>query len=113
PIFGRGRKPRLSEVLDAVADAVGIPLALLLAGYTGVLLSSTATPVWSKNPWLGPLFSASAIGSGTAAVELALEVAGDETPAQAALHRIAATTRAVEAATLGGYLATAGEFAEP
>ena len=45
-------------LLLAISDAAGVPLALLLAGYTGVLLSGTSTPIWSKNPWLGALFSA-------------------------------------------------------
>ncbi|MDQ3814403.1 MAG: polysulfide reductase NrfD, partial [Armatimonadota bacterium] len=104
------------EFVDGVSDVAGIPLALLLAGYTGVLLSSTATPVWSKNPWLGPLFSASAIGTGAAAIQLALEVADDsstETPAKEALAKIDTAARCTEAVALGGYLSSAGRLAEP
>ena len=101
----------------AVTDVMGVPTALLLAGYTGVLLSSTATPVWSRNPWLGPLFSASAMSTGAAAITLALETAAElsapETPPKKALAKIESTARVAEAVSLAGYLASAGQLAEP
>ena len=109
----------LDGVLVVVADAAGAPLALLLAGYTGVLLSATSTPVWSKNPWLGPVFSASAVNTGTAAVGLALEawtaVTGGEHDAVAAeaLQRIDTAAHAAEAITLLGFHAAAGRLAKP
>jgi formate-dependent nitrite reductase membrane component NrfD len=60
----------------AARRAAGTLLALLgglsgffVAGYTGVLLAATAVPLWSKRPaLLGPLFLASAMTSGTAAI---------------------------------------------
>ena len=61
-----------------VTDVAGVPLALLLIGYTGVLLSCTANPLWSKNPWLGALFSASAISTGAAATSLGLDLTGSD-----------------------------------
>jgi hypothetical protein len=53
--------------IDAITDLAGVPLALTLAGYTGVLLSTTSTPIWARNRWIGPLFSAGAISSGASA----------------------------------------------
>jgi formate-dependent nitrite reductase membrane component NrfD len=102
----------LDGVLVAVTDAAGVPLALLLAGYTGVLLSATATPIWSKNPWLGPLFSASAISSGAGAVKLALELMGSEQVGRPvdAVHTIA---HVAEAVTLAGFLSAAGKLGKP
>ena len=73
------------ETAGALTDAVGVPLGLLLAGYTGILLSTTSTPLWSRNSWIGALFSASAVGSGASAVKLALELTGQEGAATEAL----------------------------
>ena len=102
---------RLPVRTTVVLDAAGIPLALLMAGYTGVLLSATATPVWSKNPWLGPLFSASALHSGASAIGLALEASRN--PAPSALSKAHSAGRVAEAMMLAGYVRTAGRFAEP
>jgi formate-dependent nitrite reductase membrane component NrfD len=101
-------------LLVAAADFAGIPLALLLASYTGVLLTGTATPVWCKNAWLPALFSASAMSSGAGAVSLALEAlgaAGVEVGADAArepLHALHTVAHLAEVVTLVGYLSTAG-----
>ncbi len=109
----------LDGVLVTVMDAAGAPLALLLAGYTGVLLSATSTPVWSKNPWLGALFTASAVNTGAAAVSLALDawtaVAGGDgdDAAHEALSRIDTAAHAAEALTLMGFHAAAGSLAAP
>jgi formate-dependent nitrite reductase membrane component NrfD len=47
-------------------------LFLLLLSYTGVLLATTAIPVWCANRALLPVqFVASALGSGAACLELA------------------------------------------
>src|SRR5262249_10819694 len=54
-------------------DAAGIPLSLVMAGYTGVLLSCTSNPLWCQNTWLGPLFTASAISTGAAAISLTMD----------------------------------------
>ncbi len=64
----------LSTINSVLLDGGGVPLALLLAGYTGVLLSTTATPLWARKNWLGALFSASAISTGASAIELALQM---------------------------------------
>ncbi|CAN5692671.1 polysulfide reductase NrfD [soil metagenome] len=102
----------ISEALCAAHDAAGIPLALGVAGYTGVLLSCTANPMWCKNPWLGPLFMCSAFGTGAAATSLAMawrnESAGDTV-----LDRVETVSRIGEAITLAGYLKHAGETAKP
>ena len=103
----------------AAEDAVGIPVALLLAGYTGVLLSTTSTPVWCKNPWLGALFTAGAMSTGGAAVRLALLAprlisrAGEDTAVDEALQKTAAAGHIAEAIALAGYVAAAGPLAKP
>src|SRR5207248_7415343 len=50
---------------------VGLPFALFVAGYTGVLLAATAVPLWTKNHLLlGPLFLSSSFSSAAAALRL-------------------------------------------
>jgi formate-dependent nitrite reductase membrane component NrfD len=114
----------------AISDAAGVPLAILMAGYTGVLLSCTATPLWSGNPWLGPLFSASAIGSGAEAISAALDLSqGSGTAqkligagrsrtrqnekAQRVLCKISTASHAAEDLALAGFLRRAGPLARP
>jgi formate-dependent nitrite reductase membrane component NrfD len=100
------------STLLLVHDAAGVPFALLVAGYTGVLLSCTANPLWSKNKWLGPLFSASAISTGAAAINLFLPKTADE-QAHAALEKIDTAAHVAEAACLAGFLKEAGPKARP
>jgi formate-dependent nitrite reductase membrane component NrfD len=107
----------LGKAVGVALDLAGLPLALLFSGYTGVLLSGTSTPVWTKNPWLGPLFTASAIGNGASAITLALEVLpsdGEETrPAVEALEKVDEVAHVAEAVTLTGYFGVAGSLARP
>ncbi len=99
-------------LLVAVADVGGIPLALLLASYTGVLLTGGATPAWCKNAWLPALFSASAVSSGASAVSLAAEALGRvgvDTAADVArgpLHIVQSVAHLAEVITLVGYLSS-------
>jgi formate-dependent nitrite reductase membrane component NrfD len=78
-LFGRQRwLRRLSRgSAGRAVHLIGLPAALFVGGYTGVLLASTSTPSWARRSLLlGPLFLASAISSGLSAVSLTLEAAG-------------------------------------
>jgi formate-dependent nitrite reductase membrane component NrfD len=101
--------------LILLQDAAGVPLALLLSAYTGVLLSCTSNPLWVRNPWLAPLFSAGAISTGASAVSLALDCTSSEvdTPSHRALAKVHTAAHVAEAATLAGYLKHAGAKAAP
>jgi formate-dependent nitrite reductase membrane component NrfD len=115
------------SAIGVVSDGAGVPTAILLAGYTGVLLSTSNTPLWARNPWIGPLFGASAVSTGAAATRLLLEAkrpieSGDiedvegtpcERSAEHPLERIEVSSKLAEAATLAGYLASAGILAAP
>jgi formate-dependent nitrite reductase membrane component NrfD len=98
-----------------VHDAIGIPFAIGLAGYTGVLLSCTSNPMWCKNPWLGPLFSASAMGTGAAAISLVLDSrsSAHDSPSQKVLEKIDTAAHIAETIAMTGYLKHAGEKAKP
>ncbi|MBV9470989.1 MAG: polysulfide reductase NrfD, partial [Abitibacteriaceae bacterium] len=105
---------RVADGAINISDIVGLPLMLLLGSYTGILLSATATPVWSRNRWLGPLFISSAMSTGAAAISLALEATSEaKSPAKDALQKVETTARVVEGAMLSGYLVSCGELNEP
>jgi formate-dependent nitrite reductase membrane component NrfD len=117
--WGRAEGPAVRAAV-LLLDAAGIPLALFFSGYTGVLLSGTSTPLWSRNPWLGPLFTASAISNGASAIRLALEFqpgAGQEPrqppPDIQALETIDQAAHVAEAVCLAGYFSKAGSLARP
>ncbi|HZL37167.1 MAG TPA: NrfD/PsrC family molybdoenzyme membrane anchor subunit [Tepidisphaeraceae bacterium] len=119
PAAERGALAKIADgTLLLISDAAGVPLALMLAGYTGVLLSCTSNPIWCRNPWLGPMFTASAIGTGAAAASLALSAAGgrESSPDSAshkAIEAIDSAANVAEAAMLGGYLKSLGKNAKP
>ena len=115
-VHPEGRTHPSSLLLDAALDGAGMPLALLLAGYTGVLLSTSVTPLWARNRWLGPLFSASAISTGASALELALQAQSpnaEARPSHRPLKQIDTVAKITEAVALAGYLGEAGKFAAP
>lgn len=56
--------------------AAGLLFAFGTSGYTGILVSATAVPLWAKNYLiLGPLFLASAFANATASITLVLALA--------------------------------------
>ena len=67
----RGRRAGpLAAIGDGAAVGAGV-LGVPLAGYTAVLLSSTAVPVWQgARTWLPPLFMASAVTSAACVLDL-------------------------------------------
>jgi formate-dependent nitrite reductase membrane component NrfD len=110
PIFG----PSARHVPPRILGAAGLPSAMTLGGYTGVLIGTTSVPVWSRSPLLGGLFMASAIATGTSAVSLASILTGRDSPeARAVLGSIGMVAGASEMGLLGGYLRTTGPAAKP
>lgn len=76
-----GERPGLARLSRGAVGRtlgwLGLPSALFVGTYTGVLLSSTASPSWARRGrLLGPLFAASAVANGLAAVDLAVHGAG-------------------------------------
>ncbi|MDQ6694837.1 MAG: polysulfide reductase NrfD [Chloroflexota bacterium] len=107
PIPVVGRLGRLFP--EKVMAALGVPSALVLGGYTGVLLGTTSNPVWYTSQMLGGLFMASSLGSGAAAISLAdaLSTRGSHGNGPAT-RALGIGFDAVELALLGGYVATTG-----
>lgn len=66
-------RPRAARALGAANAVVGG----YLGSYTGVLLASTAVPVWARSRlFLGPIFVSTATATGAAACRLALVATG-------------------------------------
>jgi formate-dependent nitrite reductase membrane component NrfD len=66
-------RPRAGRALGAATATLGS----YLGSYTGVLLASTAVPVWARSRLLlGPIFVATATATGAAAVRLTLVARG-------------------------------------
>src|SRR5919201_4132015 len=117
-LAGEDRLPLLGPLVRLLPErplaVAGLPTALTLGGYTGVLLRTTSVPVWATSPLLGALFMASSLSTGAAATSLAAALSGRSTPGEeAALRRLSLVLGAGEMATLGGYVATAGNARRP
>ncbi|MDQ3854894.1 MAG: polysulfide reductase NrfD, partial [Chloroflexota bacterium] len=91
----------LCRVHARTVGVLGLPLGLLLSGYTGVLVAATAVPIWTKNHLLmGPLFLSSAVSSASSAISLALSLGGGS-------HEVEGVER-LEVAALSAELALLG-----
>jgi formate-dependent nitrite reductase membrane component NrfD len=104
--------------LAVLTDVTGVPLALLMISYTGVLLSGTAAPVWVKNKWLPPLFAASAIGNGASAISLAMQFMRKIHPrrqaaAEEALEKLQTAAHVAELALRFQYIRSLGKLNAP
>jgi formate-dependent nitrite reductase membrane component NrfD len=93
-LVGRRRAARALGAANAVVGGY-------LGSYTGVLLASTAVPVWARSRlFLGPIFVSTAAATGAAACRLTLTALGmkEDHPTSRALAR-------VELGAMGGELA--------
>ena len=97
--------PLLRRMPGRAAAAMGMPFALTMLAYPGVLLSATSNPAWAHNPFLGALLGCSSISTATASLSLL----GFRGP----LPKLEAAATVCEATALAGYLCTAKRAAEP
>ncbi len=104
----------MSRIPPRGVAVLGTTLGTFLGGYTGVLLSATSVPLWSRSRLLGPVFLASAWSSGLSAISLALVAVGRDTPSsQVKLDRSKLAAIVGEAVALAGYLRSSGRAAKP
>ena len=83
-----------SRVPHKVYAAIGSFFGFFVAGYTGVLLNTTARPLWAgTDPWVGSLFIVSGASTGAAAIALVMAwqqmASGDDVARLKSLDRIA------------------------
>lgn len=87
-------------------SVIGLPFALFMMAYPGVLLSTSSIPIWSRTRWLGALLGTSSMASAAGALSLMA-------PQSAALDRVGQVSHAAEALALSAYIATTGPAANP
>jgi len=107
-VAGAGAFPRTAMAM------IGMPAALFVGTYTGVLLGHSSIPLWAKSPLLPALFACSSLATGAAAVAFFAELFG--TGSRAARKRVAAAERMAslaEGIALAAWLKQTGEFAQP
>jgi formate-dependent nitrite reductase membrane component NrfD len=92
----------------------GLPFALFMLAYPGVLLSTSSIPIWARSRIPGALLASSSMASAASALAIAtaLDSKGDDRTREA-VHRIESATRIAEAFYLSGYVYTAGPAAQP
>jgi formate-dependent nitrite reductase membrane component NrfD len=104
-----------SRVPHKVYAAIGSFFGFFVAGYTGVLLNTTARPLWAgTDPWVGSLFIVS--GASTGAAAIALVMARQRIMSADTALRLESFERPVIIAELGviiAMLAFAGKHAAP
>lgn len=91
-VLGRERAARVAGGLNAVLGAY-------LGSYTGVLLATTAVPLWARSRlFLGPIFVCTGAATGAAVNRLVLRAAGlpEGHPTQVALGRVETGAMAAE-----------------
>ncbi len=104
-----------SKIPHKIYAAVGSFFGFFVAGYTGVLVNTTARPLWeATDPLYGPIFIASAASTGAAAI--ALTMAWRKNAAQESfdhLERFDRVVMIIELALIAVMLAVAGRYAAP
>ncbi len=111
--FGRGLLRLLQRILpERLVSALGLPFALMMVSYPGVLLSTTANPVWAHSYFLGALFACSSMGNGAAALTL-LNARSKDHDLHNTLRRFEDVSTVAEGAALSLYLGTAGKATRP
>jgi formate-dependent nitrite reductase membrane component NrfD len=74
--FEKGPLRSIGQTLQGLPHrliaSIGAFFGIFVAGYTGVLLSSTTNPFWNSNPFLGITFLTSALSTAIALVSILL-----------------------------------------
>jgi len=91
----------------------GSALGLFLGGYTGVLLTATSIPLWSRSKVLGAIFISSAVSTSTALIALVLRLTRTPTQVLHKLERLEWVALLVEMAGLFAFLRGTGRAARP
>ena len=113
-ILGRWWGPRLLAALPQKLLAIpGSALGVFLGGYTGVLLTATSIPLWSRSKVLGAIFISSAVSTSSALISLVLHFT--RTPVQVLhkLERLEWVALLVEMTGLLVFLRSTGRAARP
>jgi formate-dependent nitrite reductase membrane component NrfD len=113
-ILGHWWGPRLLAALPQRFLAIpGSALGVFLGGYTGVLLTATSIPLWSRSKLLGAIFISSAISTSSALISFVLHLARTPTHVLHKLEQLEWVAMLVEMAGLFAFLRVSGRAARP
>ena len=110
--------PTLARKINALPikliGGLGSLLGLLVASYTGVLLSSTAVPVWARAKHvLGPLFLTSGLSTALASLSLLLSFGRRNAPTIEKLERAEIVTMTTELGLISALIPILGRLGKP
>ncbi len=113
-ILGRWWGPRLLAALPQQLIALpGTFSGLFLGGYTGVLLTATSVPLWSRSKVLGGIFISSSISTSSALISLVLRLTRAPVQVLHKLERLEWLALLVEMTGLFTFLRGSGRAARP
>ncbi|MDQ6661676.1 MAG: polysulfide reductase NrfD, partial [Chloroflexota bacterium] len=113
-ILGRWWGARFLARLPQRAIAVpGTVVGVFLGSYTGVLLTATSIPLWSRSKLLGAIFISSAISTSTALITLVLHIVRAPSSTLYKLDRLEWFAMLVELTDLLAFLRNSGRAARP
>ncbi len=113
-ILGRWWGSRLLAGLPQRLIALpGTLLGVFLTGYTGVLLTATSVPLWSRSKVLGGVFLSSAASTSSALISLVLRIFGAPARTLHKLERLEWTATLLEMVGLLTFLRQSGRAARP
>src|ERR1700694_296622 len=111
-ILGRWWGARMLVALPQRLLALpGTATGLFLGGFTGVLLTATSVPLWSRSKVLGAVFISSAISTSSALISLVLRIAGVPSHTLHKLERLEWTALLVEMTGILTFLRQSGRAA--
>lgn len=110
--------PLLASFMKAmpvkIIESIGSIFGLFVASYTGVLLASTAVPVWARaRHILGPLFLSSGLSTALASLSLLLSLGRSKQDTLERLERAEMITLATELALISTLPRVLGPLARP
>ncbi len=107
--------PRLLKALPVkLIESIGSFFGLFVASYTGVLLSSTAVPVWARaRHILGPLFLTSGVSTGLSGLSLILSLGRNQQDTLERLERAELIAMTTELGLISALPPTLGPLHKP
>src|SRR5437660_3652016 len=103
----------LAAIPQRLLAMPGSVFGVFLGGYTGVLLTATSVPLWSRSKLLGAIFVSSAISTSSALISLVLRIAGTPGRTLQKLENLEWMAMLVEIAGLLTFLRGSGRAARP
>ncbi len=103
----------LAALPQKLLAIIGSAFGVFLGGYTGVLLTATSIPLWSRSKLLGAIFVSSAISTSSAPISVVLRLIGAPAKVLHKVERLEWIAMLVEIGGLLAFLRGSGRAARP